>query len=146
MTRSAKTLLPLAAMILASVAIWTWPAGPASVARDALAPAQTEAAKDDLAALAQVTAQRPLFDSSRRALATPEAPAPQPVADARLSLAGILTDANQPIALLRMSTDGRLHQAIQGDEISNWRIVQIDSASVTIQGQSGSQSVLRLGQ
>ncbi len=134
----------LVVMLLVAAAIWVPPAqGDGPFRGNATAtPAQPRA---DLTALAAATAQRPPFDSSRRPPAQ-TAQAAQPIAQApRVSLAGILTDASEPMALLRISTDGRLRRASQGDAVADWRIVRIDTASVIIRDPSGDESVLRLG-
>ncbi|MEM7487723.1 MAG: hypothetical protein AAF390_01225 [Pseudomonadota bacterium] len=128
--------------------IWMQPAPAPSATADRSGAATPQVDRLDLATLAAVTAARPLFDSSRKpmpATATPGQPEAIAVPEERISLAGILGDGAEQIALLRSSKDPELRRMAVGDTMSDWRIVEIGRGSVTMHGQTGEVQILPIG-
>jgi len=89
------------------------------------------------------TADRPLFVPTRR-------PAPQVAAVAapafqrgQFTLQGVIVAGGSKTALLREKTNGRIHRLETGKDVNGVKVLQIDTAAVTI-GMGDEQEVLPL--
>lgn len=123
-----------------------------SGAQAALPPAATAQARDPgpetlppLSALTE-TVERPLFSASRRPPAAPEpppvveqaaAPPPQPDPPPPLTLQGVIMGGDKTVALLRRDDTGELVTLAPGDELSGWRVGQVEPARVVLEGPDG---------
>jgi hypothetical protein len=96
------------------------------------------------------TRDRPLFSPSRRPTPRPEAPrvevaasipvAPPPSRPPSVVLMGIVTDADGTWALVRASGSDKITQARLGDEISGWRVSQIEARRLVLASDDRSVS------
>lgn len=133
------------------VAVWIWlPARTPD-----LPPARTpaldiadglSATQDRLAGLVEVTAERPLFQPTRRPLPAQAAPASIAAPEATITLVGILGDSGNESALVRLSTSPELYLVQSGDQLGEWRVLSIGPASIELSKSGGAPFILPLGQ
>ena len=142
-----RALLPaaiLAAFAVPALAIWlpggsdygAAPAAPATTLE-----ARLTARTDRLAALTTATAARPVFHGSRRPIETAQpAAAPEPV----LSLMGVISDAGEKIAFVRISTGAALYSVGKGDAVGQWRILDIGTEEIQVSKGGADPVTLRI--
>ena len=87
--------------------------------------------------LSQTIAARPLFDVSRRPPQVAAAPAPAPVT---IRLVGIIDDAEQQMALLRLSNTTSVRRLMVGDRLDRWTVTGISSSAVEVVDDEGKSS------
>ena len=93
-------------------------------------PTVTRQAMPEKASFA-VIVERPLFSSSRRPHSEQNTPASTPSLD--LSLSGIVTSVNEPVALVKVGTGGGDPKGVkEGETISGWTVARIESDRVLV--------------
>ena len=102
--------------------------GPAPEAR-AAEPFTLEAPRPVPLAELSAALERPLFARSRRPPATPEAP-PSPL-DA--TLAGVLTDGPEKVAIVTASGAERAFRLREGDLYRGWRVARIEEQAIVLE-------------
>ena len=142
-----QALLPIAilgAFTLGALAIWL-PRGDVATASSAT-PATTldrrlAARNTRLAELVEATDTRPVFHGTRRPIAqAAPAAAPEPV----LSLMGVISDAGEKIAFVRISTAPDLYSVGKGDRLGRWQIVDIGTEEVLVSKDGNDPVTLRI--
>ncbi len=100
----------------------------------------------------QDTLNRPLFSEDR---SPPEKPQKRvvrqkkkPVKPKRVypnyALIGVVLDGARSIALLRRKTNGISIRVQQGDSVEGWKLVSVDSNSITLQQEDGEKIKVQL--
>lgn len=144
-----QSLLPLAIIacfVLAAVALWV-PRGGAEVITSApslqVLDQRLSSGSERLSGLIEVTNARPLFHSTRRPVAAPEAPkAPEPV----LSLLGVISEDNgDTLAFVKVSTTGALYRIGAGETVGRWRILEIGTEVIKVSKDGQEPYTLRIG-
>ena len=134
-----------------ALAAWIWVpvsdtqrAAPAQPTNDLNARLVTS--REKLAELIPVTGERPLFHSTRRPEAAPEAPAAPVVVAPTLSLVGILGVEGSKVALIRISTGPQLYRIEAGGRINAWDVVSIGNDKVEVTKDGQTIEVLEIGE
>ncbi len=88
---------------------------------------------DQLAA----TRERPLFTPDRRrptvaSVVSHVEPHPSPPDEPRLSLFGVVLDADGPRAVIRSDSAGKILRVRLGDEVGGWRVTHIDGQQLVM--------------
>lgn len=78
-----------------------------------------------------VLVERPLFSPSRRPHSAEAAVAS--VSSPAFSLSGVVISTGEPVALVRPDAGGDPMRVIVGEEISGWRVTQIESNRILVQ-------------
>lgn len=139
-------VLILAGFALAAAAVWL-PRGAAKTVINAPSfqelDARLSSGSARLSDLIAVTNERPVFHTTRRPVATPEAPkAPEPV----LSLLGIIADdGTETLAFVKVSTTGTLYRIGAGETVGRWRILDIGTEEITVSKDGNEPYILRIG-
>lgn len=104
------------------------------------------ATESRLAELAEVTAERPLFQPTRRPLPTESAPVSVAAPEATITLVGILGDSGSESALVRLSSSPELYLVQPGDQLAEWQILGVGPASIELSKSGSTPFILPLGQ
>lgn len=141
-------LLPfliLGTFTLAAAALWLPRGGAAPLA--AAQPlkeldARLSSGSARLAGLIEVTDARPIFHASRRPIAAPEAPK---VAEATLSLLGIIAEEDgETLAFVKVS-NGSLYRIGKGETVGRWRILDIGTETISVSKDGQAPYILSVG-
>lgn len=108
--------------------------------------ARLATSREKLAELIPVTSERPLFHSTRRPEAAPEAPAAPIVVEPTLTLVGILGVEGSKVALIRISTGPQLYRIEAGGRINAWDVISIGNDSVEVTKDGQTVEVLAIGE
>jgi hypothetical protein len=103
----------------------------------------TQSATDTLANGAQNLLERPLFHVTRRPPEEAQAVQIEPV-QITLTLTGVLNNEDVQIALLRLSNSPELLRRREGEQVGDWRILDISQSSITVLTADGQEQVIGL--